>query len=271
MARKDNMNKKINNVQMIIIVVSLVLVTICLGFSFFFYFNPSEIKIESEKAAEGYINKVNSLMFGSADKEKLKKILKFDINSDFVMFGIDSYQREKPSSEIIKKYKLEEYEKLGDKLSDNLEKKMKNNFESEITKVSLKKKYYIVNVTYKSFYYYAYLCDLKSMETELLAVTGIISGDGVNNVDDAYLANQYKAKVKAMQILDKHLDSYVNKDEKGSFEVFLKNGLSSQSKKEVEAYLYNLVGYSYNKLKVNDSNRINGYVNEIKKDKTLDL
>lgn len=252
----------------IIALVASVLIIICLALALYFYLNPPEMKVESALEAEKYINEVNSLIIKGSSKKRIKKVLKFDLECELIMVGKDAYQRKRPADEIIQKYDLNSYAFEAERLSSNLEEKIKDNYSVKTIKTSKENNFYVSKINYQTFYYAAYVGDLKSLETEILAKTGLHYDD--KSEKDEEIANKYKAKVKAMQILDKHLDNYINKNEKLSFDLYLMEGKSSQSKNEVKGYLYGILGYNYEKFELYNVTRINGYENEID-DKGLNL
>lgn len=241
------------------------LIIICLLVSLYFYFNPREVTIESEDTAIQYVEKINSLMLSGLRNDRIKKVLKYEIDESLILIGADSFQREKVS---VNGDDLDYYEKQADILADNLEEKIKDNFEFEVTDVSETDGFYIVEVSYRSFYYFAYVSDVEVITTELLSMAGYSDDNGEISISEA---EEYKAKVKAMQIIDGYLDTYFNEDESLTFNLYLTKGKSSLSENEVIAYLYGICGYNYQELSIYDAERLASYINEVDTDNVLGL
>lgn len=263
----------------LLIIIPIIIITICIYMAIFFYLNPLEMKINSKKDAEKYVNVVNDLIVNGKSKDRIEKVLKFD--TDLIVLGNDSEISSKPSKEIIEKYKLEKYVDKHNELIKSLEEKIKNNFDIDITKVKrycnggkvvddefkCSKYFYMVKVSYKSFYYFTYTSDLTYIESNLLGMSGTEYKEKPTSEKD--IANQYKAKVKAMQLIN--MDDYVNSSETSSFKIYLQSGLSSKNKDEVEAYLYVLNGYDYKNIKVNDTTRLQTYLSSVSNKNVLKL
>lgn len=251
-----------------IFIIATFLVIICLCLAVYFYINPAEQNINKTVAAETYLKDINSFVLTGKTNEEYQKKFKYNINKDLFAIGEDSYQRQKPSEDIIEEYKLENYTLENDKLANNLEKAIKDNFQINILKSSKNYNLFLIKINYKTFYYFDYISDLKTLENELLSRLNLISE---NDSSPETVANKYKAKVKSMQILDKYLTDYINQDEQKSYDLYLFSGKSSNNTQEVEAYLYQILGYHYDKFKNNFEQRIAKYTKNIDDEKVLEL
>lgn len=268
---KINSSKRKIDVRRIIVIVVLILVLIALVLGFYFYFNnDSDVTLESGQDVKNYIEKVNTLVLDGVHGDRLQKKLNFEVDDELVMVGEASYQRSKPSNDIIKEYNLNEYVQEAKTLADTLEEKIKDNFNVEIKDQSKDGEYLVSSVNYRTFYYYAYISDLKGLQSEILSKIGITYSDS-EDLDDETIANQYKAKVKAMQILNKHLDTYVNDDETLNFDLYLEAGKSSENSDQITWYLYNILGYNYVSFDAYDQSRVEEYAKEISNKNVLDL
>lgn len=253
----------------IILIIAIFLVIVCLGLAIYFYINPAEIKLNSKKDAENYIEKINSFILKGKTNDEYNRIFKYKIDKNLIILGEDAYQNQKPSKEIIKKYNLEEYVKEHEKLIKNLESKIKDNFDVKVMKTSDYENKFNNTINIKTFYYSSYISDLKTIESDIVFLAGMDYTD--TNLTEKEEADRYKAKVKAMKIIDEYLDRYVNKNETLSIEVYLKDKKSSKCVNEIKWYLTNIVGYNYEKAPKYDSNRINEYVSKIGNKNVLDL
>ena len=118
-----------------------------------------------EKVVTEYVEKLNKVIMDGGTKQQYLSVLRRDqiLNTD-IMTGPDMYLRQKPSSKVIQKNSLSAYTTKGEELAKKLEKAIKDNFECEIEGVLTKEDYLAVLVTYKSFYYNAYIKDLNSIQ-----------------------------------------------------------------------------------------------------------
>lgn len=255
--------------KIIILLIAIFLVIVCLGLAIYFYINPAEIKLNSKKNVENYIEKINSFILKGKTNDEYNRIFKYKIDEDLIILGEKAYQNKKPSKDIIKKYNLEEYVKEHDKLSKNLEEKIKENFEVKIQKIEKLADVFKATINYKTFYYSSYIEDLKALESNILFIVGIKYTN--TNLSEKEEANRYKAKVKAMKIMDEYLDEYINKNETIILTLFLRQNNSSKYVNEIKWYLNNIVGYNYEKAPKYDANRINEYASKIGSKNVLDL
>ena len=194
----------------IILIIAIFLVIVCLGLAIYFYINPAEIKLNSKKDAENYIEKINSFILKGKTNDEYNRIFKYKIDEELIILGEDAYQNKKPSKEIIKKYKLEDYVEEHEKLIKNLEEKIKENFDVKIVKTNDYEQKFNNTINIKTFYYSSYISDLKTIESDIVFLAVMDYTD--TNLTEKEEADRYKAKVKAMKIIDEYLDRYVNKN-----------------------------------------------------------
>ena len=243
------MNKK--KIVIIILVIAVLLIVIGLGI----YFNDNnsstnndntsgEVNMMPEEDARNYIGKLTDAIIYGGTREELEDALKTDqiIDSD-IMTGEDMYLRQKPSDNIIEEYSLDEYVSAANTLADNLEKTIQDNFEYTINSISGDDEYTSADISYRTFYYYAYLVDLAQIQTELL----IRAGYNLDNATDSeeLQVDIYKAKIKAASLLDSHLDNYINSDEVNNTIVSYVNNNIEDSSEEFMSYFINLTGFPY--------------------------
>jgi len=179
------------------------------------------------------------------------------------MTGPDSYLRMKPEEEIIKKYKLSSYVRQADKLATNLEAKIKENFEFKTKGVVESKNYYSVLVYYKSFYYREYIEDFNAI-VRILINKEKLNIDASTEVDYEKVAEIYKIQVKAMEILNKHLNEYMNKNEFHKTYIKFTNRKVSTSVNSLNSYLLSLSDFAHANSNVNtvSNERVQKYLKE---------
>jgi len=209
------------------------------------------------------LEKVNSLALKGATKNELSKIFKTDdLESDYLLTGPDCYMRLKPSDEKIKENSLSSYVKEQDKLSKTVEKNIEENFYTLISDTTRKENNATVySGVVRTFYQLEYLQDLKAIQSS------IINEYKENNEVDEEIDN-YKAKIVAMKILDKKLDTYKNKDEYSGFNIYVYED-DTKTGSSFVSYMNMLQGINYhneyvNKLEDTREERIKEYIEEAK-------
>ena len=245
----------------------IILEIVCLSLALYFYINPAEIKINSKNDVKKYIEKLNAFVLKGKTNDEYNRVLKYKIDEELIMLGKDAYQNQQPSKEIVKKYKLEKYANEHKKLIKNLEEKIKNNFEVNIKKIQ-SDDMFKTNITIKTFYYLSYISDLMSLEGDILSKVGIRFDKELSEKEQA---DKYKAKVKSMQIMDKYLDRYTNKDETISISLYFIDEQSSKCINEIKWYLTNLAGDNYPKAPVYDAKVIDEYASKVDSKNVLEL
>lgn len=202
----------------------------------------------SEQEASEYIDKITKAMIDGTSKKELSKLLYLSeeemIDSD-IMSGKDMYLRQIPSKDILKGEDISLYQETADILADNLERKIQKNLEYNIEGIADGGNYWGVLVSYRSYYYHAYLRDLSMIESYLVSLAGYHTDATGTEVTDGYQLASYKARIKAAQILDSHLDDYVNTEETNKTYVNFNNKKAENSKDSFNSYMMNIVGYAY--------------------------
>ena len=199
-----------------------------------------------EKVVTEYVEKLNKVIMDGGTKQQYLSVLRRDqiLNTD-IMTGPDMYLRQKPSSKVIQKNSLSAYTTIGEELAKKLEKAIKDNFECEIEGVLTKEDYLAVLVTYKSFYYNAYIKDLNSIQNELLIKAGYDFDNLTKENEKTIEVDSYKAKVKAASILNDKLDTYKNNEEAKRVYINFDGKKIEGNSDNFLSYLMNLEGYTY--------------------------
>ena len=222
---------------------------LCIGIGIGLLLGANNRYIESKqitkKEARNYIEELTNIIINGKNRNELVELLgNGDMLLDtYIMTGDDMYLRESPDETIIENYNLEEYVTLGETLANNLEQKIKDNFEYEITGVLSYDDSIDVTVTFKTYYYTAYINDLTMLQDVLLANLDY-DLDNLEN-QEQYLVDQYKAKIKAALLLNNYLDRYVNANESLNTAISFINKIIDDSDDEFLSYLISLNGYTY--------------------------
>lgn len=205
------MKKKIVIIVLVILVL-LVLIFIPKGKEI----TKKEIKEYKEKTTE----KIDTITNEDVTFDSFKKEIGKNITNVHITVGENSYLRNRPSKEIIKKYDLEKLVQKEDSLADEVEKRYLSALEYDIVKTDVKKNKVCYEVEIKTYYYALYLIDLINLTNE------IAPGDVADASESVEAEVEYfKALVKSEEILSNYLDDYENKtNEKTSATVCYKNG-----------------------------------------------
>lgn len=241
------MKKKI----LIIILAVLAVATITLGIVLLTKDNPTTTtKQEEPKTQEevvtAYVERLNKVIMEGGTKEQLVSVLRREqvLDTD-IMTGPDMYLRQTPSKKVIQKNNLSTYTKKGEELAKQLEKAIQDNFECEIEGVLTKEDYLAVLVTYKSFYYNAYIKDLNSIQNELLIKAGYDFDNFTEDQEKTIEVDSYKAKIKAASLLSDRLDMYKNNEESKRVYINFDGKVVEGNSDNYLSYLMNLEGYTY--------------------------
>lgn len=224
--------------KIIVIVLILFLIILVINIDLFnknYKTDPKKVKQEINTNIELFLDK-------NATKKDLEKITGNQLSSAVIAIGKDSLAREKISEKLIKKYNLEEYAKKQEVYAENLETEILNNMEYKLTNSRMENNEVYQTVEIKGYYYGLYSADLMELTSAL------ILKEKETNQDVRY----YKAKIKAMEIMDKYLKDYVNEKEIKRVDIIYKNGKAKDSD-ELFSLLLNIEGMTYDNTDFNDS------------------
>ena len=161
-----------------------------------------------------------SFISQKTDIKTIKRLTGESLTPLYIYVGKDSFVSTKPSKTIISKYNLEGYEKLQSKYAPIVENRFLNGTSYSFDKIDETTMVYY----FKPWYYGAYSSDLQYLIQELIVETGEITKDDFMKATEKYTVYEYKARVKAMYILNDYLSTYDNKDEELKFTLILKDG-----------------------------------------------
>jgi len=206
--------KKIILLSLIILVVVIVLLVVLW---------PRNEKITKKEIRE-YENNTTTNMekITSSDitLKEMETIVGKDIANIHLTVGENSYLRNRPSDEVIKKYNLEDYVKKQEKLVKQVEERYLKALEYEVIDSQVQKNKVCQTIEISTYYYALYLIDLINLTNEIV-------DEDLPDVEESIGTEiaYFKGQIAATEILNKHLDDYENKSkEKTSATVCYKNG-----------------------------------------------
>ena len=265
MIKQIFLEKKISLVLIIIIILCIFIESFFLGTS-----KKENNPIDVKKVQTDIMNNVNNTFISPDSTIKdIEKVLGYQtINSTYIV-GKDSYIRESLSKEIIKKYKLEDYAARQEQYYKRIEKEYLENLKVTLGQTGIYNGEDVhQEVKIVSFYYGMYIADL--IELESILVSEKINNDTLDiQAGSKEEAEYYKCRVDAMGILDKHFDTYVNREEEVSVEIIYKDG---QPKNSDEAFtlLCGITGVTYSnahfaeeEVQKAQQERLDGYLKEL--------
>lgn len=216
----------------IAIVIILCLIVL---FGFIFFKSENDNNQTKEYTSNEYENKVlnlNDKILSGITKEEIREMTGVNFDSRFILIGSDSYLRQS----IKTKSDISEYEESMNLYAGFVEEAIKNNFESNVEEtITSVEGDVVVRILFKTYYYNLYLYDLDLIMSKILNSAGY---DNKKPEDEKkYNLDEFKAKVKAMEILNDHLNEYQNNYEYFNTEIIFKNGNLSSRNSYIESYL----------------------------------
>ncbi len=200
------------------------------------------------------------------------KLVGTDVANINIVTGPNSYLRNKPKEDIIKKYNLEKYVELQDELARRVEKRYVDNLKYKIMETQNldNKECHVIRIT--AYYYELYMHDLLNL------INAQLDMDISEIVNDSKAQAEYlKKEVLALKVLDNHLDDYENKIQESSvIRLCYKNG-KIESNDMILSLVLAFRGNGY--LNVDFSNeqnvkaaqaRLSKYLDELKKTKLFE-
>lgn len=209
------MNKK--NLKLIIIPLAiLVLIVIIINLQPKYKLDNAE----KERIKKEVINNADTLSNEAMTIEKLKEIVGEDSINVLIAVGEDSYLRNKPTQKVLTKYNLRDLETRQDELVSKVEERYLNNLEYQVVGEEIDGNSICEVIEIKTYYYALYLNDY-------INLTNKLNPNSLEDVteNDESAVEYYKAQLKALEVLNNHLDDYENTtNEKETIRVCYKNG-----------------------------------------------
>lgn len=219
---------------------------------------------EKNRIKKEILDNISSLSSNDISFDEYKDIVDTDIYNVSVPVGNDSYLKNKPTEKIISKYKLQELVNLQEELSNKVEKRYLDNLEYRVTATYSDGDYVYERVQIVTYYYALYLHDYLDLVNALY-----------DNKDNPFSSEEgaykyYKALVIALQVLDKHLDDYDNKDrDHVNYEMKYYRGKPDSDSMyslamALQGYTYPNMDFSVNENVLKASERVKKYLEEAK-------
>lgn len=189
---------------------------------------------------------VNDVLDSSMTPEKLKEKYNVSVGSEAILVGNNSILREKSSLEK----KLTTYAKAQDYYASKVEKKMQDTFSYRLGDylVADEGENVIQKLYFKSYYLELYLMDMNVLQDMLLSKIGFSVYDKEGELTNEDLKLMYKAKVKAMEIMDSYLDNYVNNQEEIEYDMIYSVNDKELGKLDYYSLVCNVSGIMYSVL-----------------------
>ncbi|MBR3199058.1 MAG: hypothetical protein IKG27_03490 [Bacilli bacterium] len=209
------MNKK--KVFIIVAIVALILLIVVLTKGL----KPKKAdKLTAKEIKEDVKNNINDLTTTDLNYEKFKNIIGENVPNVHIALGKDSYLRNKPSAKVISKYNLTKYVNLQEQLAKKVEQRYLNSLNYKIKETIDMGDQICQKVEISSYYYALYLYDYLDLTNNM---TDVGAEDAATN--EKAQVEFYKNSVKALKVLDAHLDDYENTTkEKVEDDICYKNG-----------------------------------------------
>lgn len=268
--------------RIIITVILLIVIGIVIVFIFLNKNKESlNVKQVTEETADQKINEINQNIISGMSKQQYTELTGKKAAKDYLLIGKDTILREGIDSKLEKIENVDKYKERNSELADSVESIIKDNFDSKIFEtVTAEDETVVVRVTYKVYYYFLYLRDMELLQTKLMAKAGYeIEQSAVKDIktSDQRLIDFYKAKVKAMEIMDEYLMNYYNNYEYFTTEILYKTDNINDPNAYVESYLLQVDGstsktFDFSTKKTNDEQqkRVDKYIEDAIKLGTLD-
>lgn len=223
-------------------------------------------KVEKDRIKTEISGNMDSLVSDDLTLDEVKDILGDDSALNiYITLGEGSYIRQKLTDKVIKKYNLEDLVKQQDYYISKVEELYKNNLQYKIVSEYVDGNDLCENIEIITWYYSLYVNDYIDIMTRL---------SNINVDDDASKTKEsveyYKNQIRALKVLDKHLDYYNNKDkEKEELQVCYRNGKLVDNNQmltltlALQGELYSNMDFSNNENVILRTERINGYLSEL--------
>ena len=190
------MKKRIKYILIVLIIIILLLIVICISTRK----HPQNVEIDKEVS-----DVVEVITNEEITYEEFVKLIGKKVPNVNIAVGPNSYLRNKPNKDVIKKYKLEEYVKLQDELASKVEKKYIEHLKVESVQEDVREDHACYYLRVTSFFYALYLNDFINLTNAQLDVD---VSDIVGHPKQQ--AEYLKKEVMTLKILDNHLDYYDN-------------------------------------------------------------
>lgn len=150
-----------------------------------------------------------AMLDNNLSSSEISKKMGIELSNFDTYMSKDSFLRQTVSKN--NKDKIKDYVDVQNKYASRVEDYIKNNTTYTLGTPTFSEKNYFQTATIKPYYYQLYEMDLNSIMSSLL----VLAGYDLDKLEesDYWELGFYKAKIKAMEILDSHLDKYLGTEE----------------------------------------------------------
>lgn len=219
-----------------------------------------EIVLIPEEVEENLENFTSESVSSDVTLKSLENLTNNEhIDISHAMYGKDASTNETVDKDLKGNLDLSAYEKVQKKLVKKLEKKMQDSYTYEYTTDFIYEEPTLATrgIKFTSYLYCYYYNDVSYLMGYLMEKSGY---DG-NETYKEYIIGEYKAKIKAMQILDSHLDDYVS-DEVYEMELIYVVNDGEMACFNCEKYLEYLKGFHSSRIQDYPEERMENFMNE---------
>ncbi len=221
---------------------------------------------EKEQIKEEVLTKADSLASENVTLKDVQNILN-DENAlnVLVTVGEQSYLRNKPSDELIEKYSLQSLVSQQEHYVSKVEERYLKNLQYKVVSETIEGNELCENIEIITYYYSLYLNDYINIISNLLTFD-------LENIEknEKNKVEYYKLQLKALKVLDNHLDDYENvNQEKEELQICYENG-ELKDESQLLTLTIALQGELYSNMNMSDpdvmkqtSERLNNYLKEI--------
>lgn len=236
------------------------------------YKNKSIEEIQTEKITRDEVNDFVDKIFNEKTSIiDIEKMTSTDLSNRHIYYGKDSYFRTMGNGMS----NVENIHKIRDTHANKLEEVLKDNFEIELLDYIVTLDDAVVQrVKYKSFYYNEFMKDFEQVYNEIVSYSEYKDYDFEKDINSTKgIADLYKLKVKALEIMCNHLDDYVNKDEYVTYDLVYRKGKTEVENDYLSLYMF-FGGHLYEHKSLPEDEReerVNSMINEAIKEGTLNV
>lgn len=223
--------------------------------------NKSPLLEQKENPQEEVTEVLKSVVDKNITQKQLKEITGNNVHNINIMVGKDSYLKDSLSSKESKKYNLDKYINQQTEYANAVEDLIIKNYEYKVKDSNFNQDGTIIQeIEILSYYYHLYMADVIKLQIKLYE----LSGGDISKIEteEAAKVDFYKAKVKAMQLIDPYISDYENYVETLNFSITLEDG-KKISEQELATLISNATGLTYSNMNFSKQENVNEQINRI--------
>lgn len=230
-------------------------------------------ELNQKEAKESITNLIDSFFDENMTKKSVAEITNNEVYEDMIVFGKDSYLQTTLPTKYNKNGELDSYLEKQKNYAKVIQKKIKKNTTYHFGEYMITEEGdAFLTIYIKPYYYNIYIADLNTLKGKLLTYAGYSVHDDFDKISQKRLKDDYKAKVKAMEILNDYLDVYQSKEEITYQITFPGKKISNQDYFSIYMHLqgYSTTDFDSGTLPKQSEDRVQYYIDEAIKKKVLD-